>query len=328
MAGLAALGELLIDFSPCGVSANRQPLFERNPGGAPANVAVQTTRLGVPGAFIGKVGQDDFGRFLKTTLDEAGVDTRGLVLDPAFHTTLAFVQLDRHGDRSFSFYRDPGADTQLRPEEICEAVFSSCDLLHYGSLLFTTEPGRSTTYQLLQRARSEGKLLSYDPNWRAPLWDDEARGIAEMKAGLPFAHIVKVSEAELPLLTGETDIRRGLAALHAAGPAVAALTLGPDGCVVSCKEGCVHCPTFDTVVTDTTGSGDSFFGAFLSCILKSGKHPEELSLEELADFAVYANAAGSLCASGTGAIPSLPDDEAVRACMASTPRLIPTHAVL
>lgn len=321
MPKLAAIGELLIDFTPAGLSVKNNILFERNPGGAPANVAVQAARLGVESAFIGKVGADDFGRFLKKTLEDNGVDTRSLAMDAVHHTTLAFVQLNEQGDRSFSFYRDPGADTQLCPQDVHEEVFDGCDLLHYGSLLFTTEPGRSTTYALLEKARAMGKILSYDPNWRAPLWKDAARGMEEMKKGLAFCHILKVSEEELPLLTGETDVEKGLAALHAAGPAVIALTLGPKGCVVSCKEGRAHCPTFDTHVVDTTGSGDSFFGAFLSCVLKSGKHPADLTLEELRDFARFANAAGSVCAAAPGAIPALPDAAAIAACMETVPLL-------
>lgn len=321
MPKLAAIGEVLIDFAPAGISAKNNTLFECCPGGAPANVAVQAARLGVESAFIGKVGDDDFGRLLQKTLRDNGVDVRGLALDVDNHTTLAFVQLDEHGDRSFSFYRDPGADTQLRMDEVNEDVFSACDLLHYGSLLFTTEPGRTTTYELLKKAKATGKILSYDPNWRAPLWKDKERGLQEMKAGLPFCDILKVSEEELPLLTGETDAEKGLAALHAAGPAVVALTMGPGGCIISNKEGFAHCPTYNTKVVDTTGSGDSFFGAFLSCILKSGKTPAQLSLDELKAFAAYGNAAGSTCATAAGAIPALPDDAAIRACMETVPLL-------
>lgn len=321
MPKLAAIGELLIDFSPAGTSANGNTLFERNPGGAPANVAVQAARLGVESAFLGKVGEDDFGRFLKKTLDDCGVDTRGLVLDPQESTTLAFVQLNEQGDRSFSFYRNPGADTQLRPEEINEDVFSACDLLHYGSLLFTTEPGRSTVYALLERAKKAGKILSYDPNWREPLWKDRAAGLREMRAGVAYADILKLSEEELPLLTGETDLARGLSALHAMGPAVIALTRGPQGCIISCREGTATCPTYDTKVVDTTGCGDSFFGAFLSQILLSGRKISSLTLEDLTAFADYANACGSVCGTAKGAIPALPNDEAIRACMAQTSKL-------
>lgn len=321
MPKLAAIGELLIDFSPAGTSVNGNTLFERNPGGAPANVAVQAARLGVESAFLGKVGEDDFGRFLKKTLDDCGVDTRGLVLDPQESTTLAFVQLNEQGDRSFSFYRNPGADTQLRPEEISEDVFSACDLLHYGSLLFTTEPGRSTVYALLKRAKKAGKILSYDPNWREPLWKDRAVGLREMRAGVAYADILKLSEEELPLLTGETDLVRGFSALHAMGPAVIALTRGAQGCLVSCREGTAACPTYDTKVMDTTGCGDSFFGAFLSQILLSGREISNLTLEDLTAFADYANACGSICGTEKGAIPALPNDAAIRACMAQTNKL-------
>lgn len=321
MPKLAAIGELLIDFSPAGTSKNGNTLFERNPGGAPANVAVQAARLGVESAFLGKVGADDFGRFLKNTLDTCGVDTRGLVLDHHESTTLAFVQLNEQGDRSFSFYRNPGADTQLRPEEINEDVFSGCDLLHYGSLLFTTEPGRSTVYALLERAKKMGKILSYDPNWREPLWKDRETGLREMRAGVAYADILKLSEEELPLLTGETDLTRGLSALHAMGPAVIALTRGAQGCLISCREGTAACPTYDTPVIDTTGCGDSFFGAFLSQILLSGREISSLTLKDLTAFADYANASGSVCGTAKGAIPALPDDAAIRACIAQVSKL-------
>ena len=184
MSQVLTTGELLIDFSPVNIEGYPS-MFCPNPGGAPANAAVQLARLGVSAGFIGKVGQDDFGLSLKKCLEENNVSTKGLVMDKRHHTTLAFVQLDEHGDRSFTFYRDPGADTQLLPEEVNMEEVEECSILHFGSLSLTNDPSRSTTLSLVEKARKMGKLISYDPNWRPVLWPSEDEGVAGMKLGLP-----------------------------------------------------------------------------------------------------------------------------------------------
>lgn len=317
-------GEMLIDFSPVKAEGYKGAIFP-NPGGAPSNVAVQLARLGVSAGFIGKVGNDSFGRDLRRCLEENQVDTHNLVDDDEFRTTLAFVHLDENGDRSFTFYRNPGADTQLRPEEVDMDSLQDCRVLHFGSLSLTTEPGKSTTLELVKKARDMGKLISYDPNWRPVLWPSEEAGVAGMALGLPLCHLLKISEEELALLTGTESIPEGVKKLHDLGITLIMVTLGPDGCVSSFKGQLCHHATFDTKVVDTTGSGDSFWGAFLSQLLQNGiDAPDKLAQMEpaqLGEFCRFANAAGSICATKPGGIPAIAGRDAILACMEECPLL-------
>ena len=321
MAELLSMGELLIDFTPTGTTEDGRLLFARNPGGAPANVAVQAVRAGVSAGFLGKVGRDMFGDFLVKTLKDCGVETAGLLQDGDYATTLAFVQLNDRGDRDFSFYRNPGADTRLSFDETDLSLVDHCKLLCFGSLLLTAEPSRSAVEQIVDYARQRGKLTAYDPNWRPPLWKDRQEGVARMKSLIPKADIMKVSEEELELLTGKAQPEDGAKALLMQGVSLVAVTLGPAGCAVFTKEFSLRKHTYDTEVKDTTGSGDSFFGALLSRIIQSGKHPAELDERELSEFVDFANAAGAMCAAKTGAIPAMPDREEIEACRREIPLL-------
>ena len=207
MADMVSMGELLIDFTPVGITEDGRLLFARNPGGAPANVAVQAHRAGVSAGFLGRVGKDMFGDFLVDTLERCGVETQGLSQDPDCATTLAFVQLSPEGDRDFSFYRNPGADTRLRYEDVDLSLLEPCKLLCFGSLLLTAEPSRSTVERLVRYAKAQGKITAYDPNWRPPLWKGrEEEGIQRMKSLIPLADIMKVSGEELELLTGKESL--------------------------------------------------------------------------------------------------------------------------
>ena len=217
MADFLSLGEMLIDFTPAGRTPAGIPLFEQNPGGAPANVAVQAARLGVSAGFIGKVGRDMFGAFLQQTLEQNGVETANLRFSAEASTSLAFVQLSESGDRDFSFYRDPGADTQLRFEEVDKMQLDGAKVLCFGSLLLTAEPGRTAVPQIVEYARAHGVITAYDPNWRAPLWPDRATGVRAMRSLLPLADVVKVSDEELEMLTDCAEIPAGAAALFARG---------------------------------------------------------------------------------------------------------------
>lgn len=321
MAQLLSMGELLIDFTPMGATEEGRLLFARNPGGAPANVAVQALRAGVSAGFLGRVGKDMFGDFLVSTLRECGVETEGLSQDPGTATTLAFVQLNEDGDRDFSFYRNPGADTRLTAGEVERGLVDQCGLLCFGSLLLTAEPSRSAVMELVQYAKAQGKVTAYDPNWRPPLWPNEEEGVARMRSLIPQADIMKVSDEELQLLTGEADMAAGAKALLAQGVSVVVVTMGPRGCAVFTPSYAFRKNTYDTQVKDTTGSGDSFFGALLAKIAASGKKPGELAEEELAGFVDFANAAGATCATRTRAIPALPDTAAIEECMRTVPLL-------
>lgn len=308
------MGELLIDFTPTGKTPDGRLLFARNPGGAPANVAVQALRAGVSSGFLGRVGKDMFGDFLADTLSGCGVDTAGLSRDDRAATTLAFVQLSEDGDRDFSFYRSPGADTQLRFEDVDLSLIEQCELFCFGSLLLTNDPSRTAVQKLVAHARALGKITAYDPNWRPPLWPDQAEGVRQMQSLIPQADIMKVSDEELSLLTGESAIEAGAAALLAQGVSLVVVTLGAKGCKVFAKEFSVRRFTYDTKVIDTTASGDSFFGAFLAKIIRSGKRPAALTEAELSEFIDFANAAGAVCASRQGAIPALPTTEEIEKC--------------
>lgn len=322
MADILSMGELLIDFTPVGQTEDGRLLFARNPGGAPANVAVQAKRAGVSAGFLGRVGKDMFGDFLVSTLKDCGVETQGLSQDPDYATTLAFVQLNDQGDRDFSFYRNPGADTRLSFEGTDLSLVNNCKLLCFGSLLMTAEPSRSAVEQLVDYARKQGKITAYDPNWRPPLWKGrEEEGVARMKSLIPKADIMKVSDEELALLTGKDSVEEGAWALLEQGVSLVVVTMGPKGCRAYTPGNTLEKNTYDTHVKDTTGSGDSFFGALLAKIVLSGKRPAQLSQEELADFVDFANAAGAVCATKTGAIPALPETEAIEECRKTVPLL-------
>lgn len=314
MYDVVALGESLIDFTPDGHNDMGMRLFSRNPGGAPANVLAMYARLGGKTAFIGKVGDDGFGRFLRDTLAQAGIHTGGMRLTGACGTTLAFVQLDESGDRSFSFYRKPGADILLEAEEVDLALVESCGVFHFGSVSLTDEPCRSATLYGARRARAAGAVISYDPNYRPLLWDSEARAVAEMTAALDLADIVKVSEEEMVLLTGRTDLEEGARALMAHGAALVLVTRGPEGAWFLARGGRGLVPAYPVHAVDTTGSGDAFLGALLWRLGgKSAADLGRISQGEWEGHVAFANAAGGLTATKKGAIPALPSEEEILA---------------
>lgn len=321
MADLLAMGELLIDFTPSGQTEDGRLLFARNPGGAPANVAVQALRAGVSAGFLGRVGKDMFGDFLCRTLADCGVDTAGLSQDEDYATSLAFVELNDRGDRDFSFYRDPGADTRLAFDDTDLGLIENCRLLCFGSLLLTAQPAASAVPRLVRLARERGKITAYDPNWRPPLWKDKAAGVEKMRSLIPEADIMKVSDEELALLTGQESMEAGARALLHQGVALVAVTLGPKGCALYTREHALRLPTYHTEVRDTTGSGDSFFGALLARVIQSGKRPGELSEAELLEFGDFANAAGATTATKPGAIPAIPKTEEIERCRKTIPLL-------
>ena len=321
MLNVVALGELLIDFTPAGTSQAGNILFERNPGGAPANVLAAVTKLGGTGALIGKVGSDQFGFFLRDVLKGHGIDGRGLRFSKEVNTTLAFVQLDEHGDRSFSFYRKPGADTTLAPEDIDFSLIDEAKIFHFGSLSMTDEPARSATKTALEYARKKGKVITYDPNWRPPLWQSEEQARENMLFGLQYADVLKISEEELALLTGTGDVETGSRQFLDRGVKIVVVTLGPKGCYYRCAAGSGFLSTYDTKVVDTNGSGDCFFGAMIWQLSRYNGALESIAPEELAKMADFANAAGAVCATRKGALPAMPGEEEILQCRISTPLL-------
>lgn len=322
MFDVTAIGELLIDFTPAGNNAAGNALFAQNPGGAPANVLVAISRMGGRTAFIGKVGNDGFGKFLENTLSQNGVSTENLVMTDQVHTTLAFVQLDEKGDRSFSFYRRPGADIMLREEEVQTDLLKSTRFLHFGSVSLTDEPSRSATVRSVKTAKDYGAIISYDPNYRAPLWKSEQEAKEQMYAALSLADIVKVSEEELALLTGEHDLCRGARKIQELGVRLVLVTLGPNGAFYLLKDLHGILPAYNVKTVDTNGAGDTFLGAILFRLKeKSLQEIENISEAELNDIILFANAAGSLATTKSGAIPAMPTLDEVERCLKLLPMI-------
>lgn len=307
MYDIVALGELLIDFTDRGVSENGGRLFEQNPGGAPANMLAAAARLGLKTAFIGKVGSDMHGVFLKRTLEEIGVCTDGLRVSDRVFTTLAFVALGGDGERSFSFARKPGADTQLTQEEVDSETLQNTKVFHFGALSLTDEPAASATRYALNFAKAHGAIISYDPNYREPLWGSVENAVTQMRSVLPFVDMLKLSEEETALLSGVPNPKEAALRLHAQGVSCVAVTLGKDGALVSVRGQTRVIPGFSVPVADTTGAGDAFWGAFLYRMLRLGRRPEELSIEEAAECAKWGNAGAACCIQKRGAIPGMPD---------------------
>lgn len=306
MISVTALGEVLIDFTDAGISPSGQKLFERNPGGAPANVLVALKKLGHDVAFIGKVGYDMHGDFLRETLVANGIDCTGLISDPDFFTTLAFVALDDQGDRSFSFARKPGADTQLKPEDLPLDIIRNSKVFHVGSLSLTDEPARSATIAAIHNAKEAGCILSYDPNYRDSLWPSAEAASEQMRSIVEYMDLIKISAEECPLLTGKTEPADAAAVLLEEGASIVVVTLDADGAFVATKDGSVMVPSFRVEAVDTTGAGDSFWGGFLCAYVESGLAPSQVSIGRAASFVRFGNAVASLCVRNRGAIPAMP----------------------
>ncbi len=304
---VTALGELLIDFTENGQSGQGNPLFEANPGGAPCNVLAMLTKLGRRTAFIGKVGDDMFGRSLRDTAADAGIDVSSLLLDGGAHTTLAFVHTFENGDRDFSFYRDPGADMLLREDELPEDRIRDTRIFHFGTLSMTHEGVRQATKKAVAIAKDSGALISFDPNLRPPLWAslDDAR--AQIAWGLRQCDILKIADNELEFMTGETDFACGAETLREGYPNIRVLnvTAGADGSYSFFDGGSVFVPSFKLGGTiETTGAGDTFCACVLNYVLE---HGDDLDGEQRREMLRFANAAAYLVTTKKGAIRSMPE---------------------
>ena len=310
MIDITAVGEILIDLTQSGVNEQGIPVFAANPGGAPANLAVAAARLGASTAFIGKVGTDSFGTFLRNTLTENRVDVSGMVTDLHSRTTLAVVALDKFGERTFSFYRDPSADVNLRAEEISEDQLKNTKFLHFGSVSLTTDPARGATVYAAETAKKHGAIISYDPNYRASLWSDEATAVERMLEPLSMVDVLKVSDEELPLLTGTTDLEAGSKILSDKGIALVLVTLGANGAFYRFK-GCTgHIPGVKVKVGDTNGAGDTFFGATLAQLARFDRL-DDITVQGLEKIIAVSNKAAAITTSRHGAIPAMPSFEEV-----------------
>ena len=314
---VVALGELLIDFTSCGLSSQGNPLLEANPGGAPCNVLAMLRKLGRSCAFLGKVGADSFGDQLEAAIVEAGIDPRGLRRDPEIPTTLAVVHTKPDGDRSFSFYRKPGADVRLAPEDLDEALIRDSRIFHFGSLSLTDEPVRSATHRALALAREAGAMITYDPNLRPPLWPSAAAAKAQIEWGMAQCDAVKISDNEVEFLTGTPDFDAGAAILKEKFPnlRLICLTAGPGGSyayyggVKVWRDGCRLGGTIET-----TGAGDTFCACMLDFLLSRGL--DGLTGAALGDMLRFANAAAYLVTTKKGALRVMPDRTQVEAILA------------
>lgn len=310
MTDILAVGEILIDLTQSGSTQQGIPCFDANPGGAPANLAVAASRLGASTAFVGKVGRDSFGSFLRNCLAENGVDVTGLVTDPVQHTTLAVVALDSAGERTFSFYRNPSADVNLETRDISLEQLKNTRILHFGSVSLTAEPARGATLFAVRTAKQFGAVISYDPNYRASLWADQETAVAQMTEPLPMVDILKVSDEELPLLTGTQNLEVGAKILADKGICLVLVTLGPKGAFYRYDGQTGYVPGVPCKVGDTNGAGDTFFGAALSQLVKAGGLAA-LTVPKLERVIAFANKAASLTTSRHGAIPAMPSLEEV-----------------
>ncbi len=307
MLDVVALGELLIDFTYQSADEDGYPTMAAHPGGAPANFLAALAKLGARTALLGKVGADAFGRLLTGTLEKAGIGTMGIISSPEAFTTLAFVTLDESGDREFSFARKPGADTCLRFEELDLGLIDQAKVFHFGTLSLTDEPARTCTYKAVAFARERGKLVSFDPNLRPPLWRGEAEAKEQMLWGLGQADIVKISDEEVKFLFGLAPEAGAEHILTEFGPKLVFVTCGAEGCVYRSAKAAGRVPSLGSIlVKDTTGAGDIFGGSALWKILQTGKDIDALTKGEIAQAARFGCVTAGLSTTRSGGIQSVP----------------------
>ncbi len=320
---VTAIGELLIDFIQYGMSEQGNPLFEANPGGAPCNVLSMLAGLGNRTAFVGKVGEDGFGRQLCTAVKEQGIDVGGLVFDGVVHTTLALVHRLENGDRDFSFYRKPGADMRLTAGELLEDRIRSARLFHFGSLSMTDEPVRSATMRAISLAEESGAMISFDPNLRIPLWDSLELAKEQIAIGMAHCDLMKISDNEIQWFTGKEDFDEGAAVLLENNPGLRLLlvSLGPGGSLGFYRREPgqpmdqvtrVFVPAFLQEGTiETTGAGDTFMGSMLHHVLRYGL--DGLDADRLKQALTFANAAASIITTRKGALRVMPKQAEIEA---------------
>lgn len=303
---VCALGELLIDFTENGTSAQGNPIMEANPGGAPCNVLAMLNKLGYKTTFIGKIGDDIFGRQLRNAVEEVGINTDGLATDKAVNTTLAFVHTLAGGDREFSFYRNPGADMMLSEADVNEQLISDSRIFHFGSLSMTGEICEAATKKAVNAAKKNGLIISFDPNLRENLWDSLDKAKEKIEYGIADCDILKISDNEIQWFTGERDFDRAVEKLRGrfGNIRLLLLSLGKDGSRAYSGENSAYAPAVPAKTTETTGAGDTFCGAILSKVLEYGLR--DYSQRELSDMLCFANAAAAIVTERKGALRVMP----------------------
>ena len=320
---VVALGELLIDMTMNGKSAQGNAMYEANPGGAPCNVLAMLERLGRRTAFIGKVGDDIFGHELRQVLGEVGIDAKGLVTDSNVRTTLAFVKTFEDGDRDFSFYRNPGADMMLTKDDVDADIIRSAKIFHFGTLSMTHEPVRSATIFALDEAKKAGNIISFDPNLREPLWDSLDKAKEQVLAGLGYCDVLKISDNEIQWLTGLDDYTKGVEWILARFKVrLVTVSLGKSGSLAFYRKDpespdyikAEAAPFLQKDTIETTGAGDTFGGCVLNYVLEKGL--DDLGEPDLKEMLTFANAAASIITTRRGALRVMPQSSEVRELIA------------
>lgn len=301
---IVTIGEILIDLTQTGYNQQNIPMYAANPGGAPANVAVAASRLGADTAFVGMVGSDGFGTYLSQVLEENNVSTQGLRVGQGA-TTLAVVSVSAQGERSFQFMR--GADANLTADQVDRDLIAGAGIVHFGSVSLTADPARTATLHAVERAKEQGVTVSYDPNYRAALWNSQEEAVEWMRRPLSSVDILKLSDEEMELLSGSNDPEMCSQVMADKGISLVLITLGSEGVFYRLGEHTGIVPGVPTKVADTNGAGDTFFGAVLSRLSRRTQGAlEGLTQEELEEILTFANRAASVTCSRSGAIPAMP----------------------
>lgn len=320
MLDMVSFGIALIDFTPLGMSPNGFPLYESNPGGSSANFAVAAARMGSRCAFLGKVGDDVFGRLLRQTFLENDVDVRGLMVSQRRSTTGAFVTLDENGEREFLFYRNYTADSEFTFDDIPLELIDETRVLHITSFILANRELRKEVLRVLDYASAAGKIITFDVNWRPFSWTDPEVGFHLMEQIFTYTNILKVSVEEMETFTGfaPEEWERGAAALLEKGPAIVIVTFGEGGSAYATKTHSAYIPGYPTRAVDTTGAGDCCFGVFMHCFLKEGLSPAHADPAAMGRALDYANLAAAYSVGRRGGIPSFPSLDEVQRLIAAS----------
>jgi fructokinase len=302
-----AFGELLVDMvSEADVALDQAPHFLKAPGGAPANVAVGLQRLGVSTRFIGQVGKDPFGDWLREIIEREGVDVEYLLQTAAARTTMAFVATRKDGKKDICFYRNPGADALFPLEAATRGVLLDAKVFHCGSVSLSQSPSREAQFELAMLARANGILVSFDPNWRPSMWNDHEEARQLIWDMMKLCDIAKVADEEWEFVTGTRDMEKGALKIREAGPKLVVVTRGADGAYYNCEAACGEVAGFRVEAVDTLGAGDAFVAGLLSQLLEYSVFDAALTEENLEAALRFSNACGAIATQKAGAIPSLP----------------------
>jgi len=305
---LTCLGIILVDMFPTEVGKRLVDVqsFSPNPGGSPANVAVAAQRMGTSTAFIGKVGEDFFGEWLKKTLDDEGVSTIGMVFDPNARTSLTFIGMPDENHAEFVFYRNPGADMLLKKEDLHIVLLEESKALHIDSLSLTNPDYYLATTTAIDIVKKKGGFISFDMNYRPTMWDSPASAITAIKEIVPMCDVIKVNEEEITLITGKSDPIHGGQMILAESGKLCLITLGKKGAYYVTKENNGYLPAFQVDTIDAIGCGDAFLGAILHKLVQYDSLDQALQKEAIEDIVRFATAAGALTSTKRGALPAIP----------------------